>query len=158
MRGCVICTATSFVTFTVMPAGGLPSGIALLDDLHQRLGAAHADDDAAPLLRELFAAAYVPYSAYLHAWLFGTAPAPADFGVPPGALAAQFYPAGMPDNEQVWQTLRFIDSFLAEGLSSLIVPQQLAVHQTWCCRVDSIRGGPAPCCLQVPCMSGRDVC
>lgn len=79
-------------------AAGTPCGIALLDELHHRLS---TDAAAVPLLRELLAAAFAPYAAHLRAWLFGGAPAPAAFGAPPSALAAQFFPDGTPAGEQV---------------------------------------------------------
>ena len=79
-------------------AAGTTCGAALLDELHRRLG---SDAAAAPLLRELLAAAFAPYAAHLRAWLFGCAPAPTAFGAPPSALAAQFFPDGTHAGEQV---------------------------------------------------------
>lgn len=84
-------------------AAGTSRGIALLDELHDRLS---SDAAAAPLLRELLAAAFAPYAAHLRAWLFGGAPASAAFGAPPSALAAQFFPDSMHGGEQVPRSLQ----------------------------------------------------
>ena len=84
-------------------AGTALGGVALLDELHQRLS---SDAAAAPLLRELLAAAFAPYAAHLRAWLFGGAPAAAAFGAPPSALAAHILPGGARASEQVHRSLQ----------------------------------------------------
>lgn len=79
-------------------AAGAPRGVAVLDELYARLS---GDAAAVPLLRELFAAAFAPYATHLRAWLFRGAPAPAAFGAPPSALAAQIFPNCAHAGEQV---------------------------------------------------------
>ena len=93
-------------------AGTSPCGIALLDELYDRLS---SDAAAAPLLRELLAAAFAPYAAHLRAWLFGGAPAPGAFGAPPSAMAAQFFPDGTHGDEQVPHSLQHVQNNLQFG-------------------------------------------
>ncbi|KAK9836106.1 hypothetical protein WJX81_001865 [Elliptochloris bilobata] len=76
---------------------GFPCGAALLDTLYQRV----SDATAAPLMRELFAAAFAPYATHLRAWLYGIAPALTLFGAAPSALAVQFFPEGVHSRDRL---------------------------------------------------------